>query len=197
MEDREYFLVYLGRTGGLDPRVQFGQTITAVLIEDNDSKLAHIILSLWYSYVSIITGASVILDSLLVANSTEGESAEICAVVESSNSSLGCRVEVEFNITLQIQGTAGTLLIIYCDSLCISPIYPTDPDDYSGLRSTLTVPECSNRHCVAIELSEDHVVEDETILIIITRTSVSSITYDSSTTTITIRDNDSKKLHFN
>ena len=167
-------LVYLGRTGGLDPKVQFGQTITAVLIEDNDSKLAHIILSLWYSYVSIIAGASVRLDSLLIANSTEGESVEICALVESSNSSLGCRVEVEFNITLQIQGTTGTLLIIYCDSLRISPIYPTDPDDYSCLRSTLTVPECSTRHCVAIELSEDHVVEeDDTILIRITRTSVS------------------------
>ena len=109
VEDREYFLTYLGRTGGLDPRVQFGQTITAVLIEDNDSKLAHIILSLWYSYVSIIAGASVRLDPLLFSNNTEGESVEICAVVESSSSSLGCRVEVEFNITLQIQGTAGTL----------------------------------------------------------------------------------------
>ena len=52
------------------------------------------------------------LDPLLFANSTEGESVEISAVVESSSSSMGCRVEVEFNITLQIQGTAGTLLII-------------------------------------------------------------------------------------
>ena len=71
-----------------------------------------IILFLWYSYVSIIAGASVRLDPLLFTSSTEGESVEICAVVESSSSSLGCRVEVEFNITLQIQGTAGTLLII-------------------------------------------------------------------------------------
>ena len=41
VEEREYFNVTLGRTGGLDPRVQFGQrTVTTVFINDNDRMLA-------------------------------------------------------------------------------------------------------------------------------------------------------------
>ena len=43
-----------------------------------------------------------------VLEDEEGESVEICAVVESStNRILGCVVEFDFNITLRTRGTAG------------------------------------------------------------------------------------------
>jgi hypothetical protein len=109
------------------------------------------------------------LDPLVAAN-TEGRSVELCAVVESAIT--GCRVEYDFNITFNIRGTAEK------------------GEDYSGLESYLTIPECRNRECVTIEITEDQVVEmNETILVRISR-SVSSVNYDRSTATITIYDND-------
>ena len=57
--------------------------------------------------MTLIAGATVRLDPQVLEDE-EGESVEICAVVESStNRILGCVVEFDFNITLQIRGTAG------------------------------------------------------------------------------------------
>ena len=41
VEEREYFNVTLERTGGLDARVQFGQIVTTIFINDNDSMMAY------------------------------------------------------------------------------------------------------------------------------------------------------------
>ena len=57
--------------------------------------------------MTLIAGAIVRLDPQVLEDE-EGESVEICAVVESStNRILGCVVEFDFNITLRTRGTAG------------------------------------------------------------------------------------------
>ena len=87
--------------------------------------------------------------------------------------------------------------MLSCTLFMLNDCFPTDDgDDYSGLPSYLTIPECSNRECVTIEITEDQVVEmNETILVRISQ-SVNSVSYDRSTATITIYDNDSKRFLF-
>ena len=105
VEEREYFNVTLGRIADLDARVQLGRTCTTICINDNDSMMLHIVIwCLLLTNLTVIAGATVRLDPLVVEN-TEGRSVELCAVVESA--STGCHVEYDFNITFNIRGTAG------------------------------------------------------------------------------------------
>ena len=85
--------------------------------------------------------------------------------------------------------------MLFSTLFMLTDCFPTDKgEDYSGLESYLTIPKCRNRQCMAIQITEDQVVEmNETILVRISQ-SVNSVSYDRSTATITIYDNDSKRF---
>ena len=77
VEEREYFNVTLGRIADLDARVQLGRTCTTICINDNDSMMLHIVIwCLLLTNLTVIAGATVRLDPLVVEN-TEGRSVEL------------------------------------------------------------------------------------------------------------------------
>ena len=95
VEEREYFNVTLQRTGGLDARVQFGQIVTTIFINDNDSMMD-------------ILDAVVGLSSNAYYISSTAEDGQVCVRV--SSSSISCPITFPFDIFFNFTDeTAGLL----------------------------------------------------------------------------------------